>query len=134
MADAAPSIPAAIASLQTYSTALSAFTTAWRAVESHSAALDSTLAARLARFSELELICSAMDGAGLRAHSTGTSLRSPRAPSTPRSWWRPIRAFWSSPRPRVSAALRWRKPRATGILKFPVAFSSPCSTGCARLG
>ncbi|KAF8776167.1 hypothetical protein HU200_003858 [Digitaria exilis] len=68
MADAAPSIPAAIASLQTYSTALSAFTAAWRAVESHSAALDSTLAARLARFSELELICSAMDGAGLRAH------------------------------------------------------------------
>ncbi|KAK8446595.1 hypothetical protein SEVIR_9G511900v4 [Setaria viridis] len=70
MADAAPSIPAAIDSLQTYSTALSAFTAAWRAVESHAAALDSTLAARLAGFSELELICSAMDGAGLRAHLT----------------------------------------------------------------
>ncbi|RCV46128.1 hypothetical protein SETIT_9G507700v2 [Setaria italica] len=70
MADAAPSIPAAIDSLQTYSTALSAFTAAWRAVESHAAALDSTLAARLAGFSELELICSAMDGAGLREHLT----------------------------------------------------------------
>ncbi|RLN40433.1 FRIGIDA-like protein 4a isoform X2 [Panicum miliaceum] len=70
MADAAQSIPAAIASLQTYSTALSAFTAAWRAVESHAAGLDSTLAARLAGFSELELICSAMDGAGLRAHLT----------------------------------------------------------------
>ncbi|CAN6296164.1 unnamed protein product [Urochloa humidicola] len=68
MADAEPSIPAAIASLQTYSTALSAFTAAWRAVESHAAALDSTLTARLAGFSDLELICSAMDGAGLRAH------------------------------------------------------------------
>ncbi|CAL4913052.1 unnamed protein product [Urochloa decumbens] len=68
MADAGPSIPAAIASLQTYSTALSAFTAAWRAVESHAAALDSTLTARLAGFSELELICSAMDGVGLRAH------------------------------------------------------------------
>ncbi|CAL4929568.1 unnamed protein product [Urochloa decumbens] len=70
MADAEPSIPAAIASLQTYSTALSAFTAAWRAVESHAAALDSTLTARLAGFSELELICSAMDGVGLRAHLT----------------------------------------------------------------
>jgi len=70
MADAAQSIPAAIASLQNYSTALSAFTAAWRAVESHAAGLDSTLAARLAGFSELELICSAMDGAGLRAHLT----------------------------------------------------------------
>ncbi|CAN6301953.1 unnamed protein product [Urochloa humidicola] len=68
MADAEPTIPAAIASLQTYSTALSAFTAAWRAVESHAAALDSTLTARLAGFSDLELICSAMDGAGLRAH------------------------------------------------------------------
>jgi len=70
MADAAQSIPAAIASLQTYSTALSAFTAAWRAVESHAAGLDSTLAARLDGFSELELICSAMDGTGLRAHLT----------------------------------------------------------------
>ncbi|PUZ42411.1 hypothetical protein GQ55_9G580100 [Panicum hallii var. hallii] len=70
MADAAQSIPAAIASLQNYSTALYAFTAAWRSVESHAAGLDSTLAARLAGFSELELICSAMDGAGLRAHLT----------------------------------------------------------------
>ncbi|KAJ1298401.1 hypothetical protein BS78_01G450000 [Paspalum vaginatum] len=68
MAGAPPSIPAAIASLHTYSTALSAFTAAWRAVESHASSLDSTLAARLARFSELELICSVMDGAGLRAY------------------------------------------------------------------
>ncbi|RLN16355.1 FRIGIDA-like protein 4a isoform X2 [Panicum miliaceum] len=62
MADAAQSIPDAMASLQTYSTALSAFTAAWRSVESQAAGLDSTLAARLAGFSELELICSAMDG------------------------------------------------------------------------
>ncbi|CAD6209983.1 unnamed protein product [Miscanthus lutarioriparius] len=70
MADAAPSIPGAIASLQAYSTALSAFTAAWRAVETHASSLDSTLAARLAGFSELELICSAMDGAGLLAYLT----------------------------------------------------------------
>ncbi|XP_066356517.1 inactive FRIGIDA-like protein 2 isoform X1 [Miscanthus floridulus] len=71
MADAAPaSIPGAIASLQAYSTALSAFTAAWRAVETHASSLDSTLDARLADFSELELICSAMDGAGLLAYLT----------------------------------------------------------------
>src|SRR5438105_2871779 len=68
MAGAAPSIPAAITTLQAYSTALSAFTAAWRAVESEAVSLDSTLASRLAGFSELELLCSAMDGAGLRAH------------------------------------------------------------------
>jgi hypothetical protein len=70
MADSAPSIPGVIASLQAYSTALSAFTAAWRAVETHASTLDSALAARLAGFSELELICSAMDGAGLRAYLT----------------------------------------------------------------
>ncbi|XP_062210202.1 inactive FRIGIDA-like protein 2 [Phragmites australis] len=70
MADAAPSIPAAIASLQTYSTALSAFTAAWRAVESDAVGLDSTLASRLAGFSKLELLCSAMDGSGLRGYLT----------------------------------------------------------------
>ncbi|KAL6648650.1 hypothetical protein ACP70R_012874 [Stipagrostis hirtigluma subsp. patula] len=68
MADASSSIPAAIAALQTYSTALSAFTAAWRAVESHAVELDSTLASRLAGYSELDLLCSAMDGAGLRAY------------------------------------------------------------------
>ena len=70
MADATPSIPSAIASLQAYSTALSAFTAAWRAVETHASSLDSTLAARLAGYTELELICSAMDGAGLLAYLT----------------------------------------------------------------
>ncbi|GJN30557.1 hypothetical protein PR202_gb18870 [Eleusine coracana subsp. coracana] len=68
MANAAPSIPAAIASLQTYSTALAAFTAAWRALESEAVGLDSALASRLACYSELELLCSAMDGDGLRAH------------------------------------------------------------------
>ncbi|KAL6645654.1 hypothetical protein ACP70R_017262 [Stipagrostis hirtigluma subsp. patula] len=68
MADASSSIPAAIAALQTYSTALSAFTAAWRAVESHAVELDSTLASRLAGYSELDLLCSAMDGEGLRAY------------------------------------------------------------------
>lgn len=68
MANAAPSVPAAIASLQTYSTALAAFTAAWRALESEAVCLDSALASRLAGYTELELLCSAMDGAGLRAH------------------------------------------------------------------
>ncbi|KAL6867679.1 hypothetical protein ACP4OV_015703 [Aristida adscensionis] len=68
MAGAAPSIPAAIASLQTYSDALAAFTAVWRAVEFHAAGLDAALASRLAGYSELELLCAAMDGAGLRAH------------------------------------------------------------------
>jgi hypothetical protein len=68
MANAAPSIPTAIASLQTYSTALAAFTAAWRALESDAAGLDATLSARLAGYSKLDLLCSDMDGTGLRAH------------------------------------------------------------------
>jgi hypothetical protein len=67
MANAAPSIPTAIASLQTYSTALAAFTAAWRALESDAAGLEATLSARLAGYSKLDLLCSDMDGAGLRA-------------------------------------------------------------------
>ncbi|KAF0911173.1 hypothetical protein E2562_007951 [Oryza meyeriana var. granulata] len=61
---------AAVASLQTYSSALSAFTSTWRALYSDATGLDSTLASRLEGFSELELLCSAMDGPGLRAYLT----------------------------------------------------------------
>uniref|UniRef100_A0A0D9VQM5 FRIGIDA-like protein n=1 Tax=Leersia perrieri TaxID=77586 RepID=A0A0D9VQM5_9ORYZ len=67
-AAAAAPVLAAVASLQTYSTALSAFTSAWRALYSDATALDSALASRLEGFSELDLLCSAMDGPGLRAY------------------------------------------------------------------
>uniref|UniRef100_A0A0E0GHX6 FRIGIDA-like protein n=1 Tax=Oryza nivara TaxID=4536 RepID=A0A0E0GHX6_ORYNI len=69
-AAAAAPVLAALASLQTYSSALSAFTSAWRALYSDATALDSTLASRLEGFSELDLLCSAMDGPGLRAYLT----------------------------------------------------------------
>lgn len=62
------SVLTAVASLQTYSTALSAFTSAWRSLHSDATSLDSTLASRLDDFSQLELLCSAMDGPGLRAY------------------------------------------------------------------
>ncbi|TVU48084.1 hypothetical protein EJB05_07707, partial [Eragrostis curvula] len=68
MSNPAPSVPAAIATLHTYSTALAAFTAAWRTVESDAVSIDSALASRLTGYSELELLCSAMDGAGLRAY------------------------------------------------------------------
>ncbi|XP_044982619.1 FRIGIDA-like protein 3 [Hordeum vulgare subsp. vulgare] len=63
-----PSVLDAVASLQTYSTALSAFTSAWRSLYSDATTIDSTLASRLEGFSQLELLCSAMDGPGLRAY------------------------------------------------------------------
>ncbi|KAL5209987.1 hypothetical protein ABZP36_005610 [Zizania latifolia] len=65
--DPAP-VLAAVASLQTYSSALSNFTSAWRALHSEAIGLESTLASRLHGFSELELLCSAMDGPGLRTY------------------------------------------------------------------
>lgn len=66
--EANPSVLDAVASLQTYSTALSAFTSAWRSLYSDATTIDSTLASRLEGFSQLELLCSGMDGPGLRAY------------------------------------------------------------------
>ncbi|KAM3230459.1 hypothetical protein ACQJBY_060940 [Aegilops geniculata] len=63
-----PSVLDAVASLQTYSTAISAFTSAWRSHYSDATTIDSTLASRLEGFSQLELLCSGMDGPGLRAY------------------------------------------------------------------
>ncbi|CAM0871767.1 unnamed protein product [Alopecurus aequalis] len=66
--EANPSVLAAVASLQTYSTALSAFTSAWRSLYSDATRVDSALASRLEGYSQLELLCSGMDGPGLRAY------------------------------------------------------------------
>ncbi|XP_047089722.1 FRIGIDA-like protein 4a [Lolium rigidum] len=66
--EANPSVLAAVESLQTYSTALSDFTSAWSSLYSDATALDSALASRLQGYSQLELLCSGMDGPGLRAY------------------------------------------------------------------
>ncbi|KQK23164.1 FRIGIDA-like protein 3 [Brachypodium distachyon] len=66
--EANPSVLTAVASLQTYSIALSAFNSAWSSLYSDATAVDSALAARLEGFSQLELLSSAMDGPGLRAY------------------------------------------------------------------
>ncbi|KAM0848667.1 hypothetical protein ACQ4PT_054232 [Festuca glaucescens] len=66
--EANPSVLDAVASLQTYSTALSDFTSAWRSLYSDATGVDSALASRLEGYSQLELLCSAMDGPGLRAY------------------------------------------------------------------
>uniref|UniRef100_A0ACD5WXA3 Uncharacterized protein n=1 Tax=Avena sativa TaxID=4498 RepID=A0ACD5WXA3_AVESA len=66
--EANPSVLAAVASLDTYATALSAFTSAWRSLYSDATSVDSALASRLEGFSQIELLCSGMDGPGLRAY------------------------------------------------------------------
>ncbi|KAG8097196.1 hypothetical protein GUJ93_ZPchr0013g37155 [Zizania palustris] len=59
---------AVVASLQNHSSALSNFTSAWRALHSEAIVLESTVASRLHGFSELDQLCSAMDGPGLRTY------------------------------------------------------------------
>uniref|UniRef100_A0ACD5XIB9 Uncharacterized protein n=1 Tax=Avena sativa TaxID=4498 RepID=A0ACD5XIB9_AVESA len=66
--EANPSVLDAVASLHTYSTALSAFTSAWRSLYLDATSVDSALASQLEGFSQLDLLCSGMDGPGLRAY------------------------------------------------------------------